>query len=166
MTTAGLNGDVLGSGLFGREATGISEKKVERKKWSTKKDPGLMQKTFPITQWDKHYSSLGSKRAPVSLKETEEKKLFKTDTKTYPTKKYEMSKWNERLATLQKQALISTDDSAKKIADKQLYDMMLQDTKKYTDMGPELSLRDLNRYQFRHNRPAGAVPVEKAGGGE
>ena len=77
-----------------------------------------------------------------------------------------MSKWDGRLAALQEKALISTDDSAKEITDKRLYDMILQDTRKYADMGVELSLRDLNRYQFRQNRSTGAVPVEKAGGGE
>jgi hypothetical protein len=163
MISSPLKGGIFGSGLFGREATGISEKKVPKKPWTSKKDPKLMQKTFPITAWDKHYSSLGGKRAAVSMTEKTDKEIFKTKTKRYPTKTYEMSKWNEQLAILQKKALISTDDSAKKIADKQLYGMMLQDTQKYSEMGPELSLRDLNRYQFRHNRSTGEVPVETAG---
>jgi hypothetical protein len=122
-----------------------------------------LHKTFPITQWDKHYSSLGAKRSTLSLKETKGKKLFKTETKTYPTKSYEMSEWNARLATLQKKARISTDDSVQEIADKKLYEMMLQDAEKYAELGAELSLRDLNRFQFRHNRSDGEVPVEQVG---
>ena len=163
LATASSQADILGSGVLNRKPTGIAEKRVDKKTWQSDKQTKLTQKKFPMTEWGKHYSSLGSKRSPLSLEESKDKKLYKTATKTYATKSYEMSQWNERMAVLQKQARISTDESVKDISDKQLYGMMLQDTQKYADMGTELSLRDLNRYQFRHNRSAGAVPVEQAG---
>jgi hypothetical protein len=47
--------------------------------------------------------------------------------------------------------------------DQKLYYMMLQDSQKYSDMAEDLSLRELNRYQFRRNRSDGDIPVEKAG---
>ena len=58
------------------------------------------------------------------------------------------------------------DDRAQLVADRQLYNMMLQDTERFRDMGDELSLRDLNRYQFRRNRTDAEIPVEQAGSGQ
>jgi hypothetical protein len=163
MTMPSVNAGIFGSGLFNRQASDISEKRVKLKTWQSEKQSKLLDKKFTMTEWGKHFSSLGSKRSNISLQESKNKKLFKTETKTYATKIYEMSQWNERMAALQKQARISTDDIVKDITEKQLYGMMLQDAEKYADMGEELSLRDLNRFQFRHNRSAGAVPVETVG---
>jgi hypothetical protein len=44
--------------------------------------------------------------------------------------------------------------------------MMLQDTRRFRDMADELSLQDINRYQFRRNHPGDRIPVEQAGSGE
>ncbi len=40
---------------------------------------------------------------------------------------------------------------------------MMQDAPHYREMKEELSLRDLNRFQFRRNRTDDGVPVKKAG---
>lgn len=145
------------------EATGVSQKRFTQKMWGNKEKSGLMDKSFPFKQWDSHYSSLGSKRSGISVSEGESKKEFKTQTKEFPMKDIEISKWGNRMADLEKDARISTDDSAKKIADQRLYGAMLQDTQQYEEMGKELSLRDINRYQFRKNHSPGAVPVSGAG---
>jgi hypothetical protein len=58
------------------------------------------------------------------------------------------------------------DDKAQLVADRQLYSMMLQDTRRFRDMADELSLQDINRYQFRRNHPGDRIPVEQAGSGE
>jgi hypothetical protein len=166
MTSAWLTGAPTVLDSYQKQASEVSDKRVKPRMWSNDKKPGLMQKKFPFKEWDSHYSSLGSKRAPISLKETSAKKRFKTEMKEFPTKEFEISEWDGRLAKLQRQARISTDDTAKKIADQQLYNMALQDSRKYEEMGVELSLRDINRYQFRHNRPDTAVPVRKAGAGQ
>ena len=70
------------------------------------------------------------------------------------------------MADLHRRAGIERDDRAQLVADRQLYNMMLQDTERFRDMGDELSLRDLNRYQFRRNRSDDGIPVEKAGSGD
>jgi hypothetical protein len=150
---------------YQKQATDVSGKRVKPRMWSNDRRPNLMQKRFPFKKWDSHFSSLGSKRAPIALTEKREKKRFKTKTIEFPNKAIEMSEWDGRLATLQRQAQISTDDSARKIADKQLYNMALQDIRQYQELGVKLSLRDINRYQFRHNRSNTAVPVRKAGAG-
>ena len=77
--------------------------------------------------------------------------------------RFEMSQWNEQLSDLHKKAGIEVDDKARLIADQKFYYMMLQDSKKYSDMADEVSLRELNRYQFRRNRSDSDIPVEKAG---
>jgi hypothetical protein len=74
-----------------------------------------------------------------------------------------MSHWNEQLSDLHKKAGIEMDDKARLVVDQKLYYMMLQDSQKYSDMAEDLSLRELNRYQFRRNRSDSDIPVEKAG---
>jgi hypothetical protein len=41
---------------------------------------------------------------------------------------------------------------------------MLQESKSFAETGETLSLRDINRFQFRQNRSDTAVPVRAAGG--
>jgi hypothetical protein len=43
---------------------------------------------------------------------------------------------------------------------------MLQESKSFAETGETLSLRDINRFQFRKNRSDTAVPVRAAGGGD
>ena len=58
---------------------------------------------------------------------------------------------------------LNLDDRAQLVTNQKLYQMLLQDRKKFGDLGKEVSLRDLNRYQFRRNRSDGNIPVNKAG---
>jgi hypothetical protein len=76
---------------------------------------------------------------------------------------FKMLQWNEQISDLHKKAGIEMDDKARLVADQKLYYMMLQDSQKYSGMAEELSLRELNRYQFRRNRSDSDIPVEKAG---
>ena len=149
--------------FVGKRATSVEGQRVEKKLWAQPDNNFLMNKTFPIEQWDKHFSSLGSKRAPISLTENKDKQLFKTRMLKQKMVRFEMSQWNEKLSDLHKKAGIEMDDKARLIADQKFYYMMLQDSKKYSDMADELSLRELNRYQFRRNRSDSDIPVEKAG---
>ncbi|MGJ8651630.1 MAG: hypothetical protein ACSHX8_00015 [Opitutaceae bacterium] len=146
-----------------KKNTSYMNQRITSKTWKSEENTQFTSKSFPIKEWDKHFSSVGSKRAAIEMNEGKDKKIFKTKTKEFPTKEYEMSGWNEKFTKLQGDARISTDDKARKIADRQLYNMMLQDTRKYNDLGVELSLRDLNRYQFRRNRSDEGVPTAKVG---
>lgn len=160
-----LHADSQALGLASRRADVVEDKRVEKRMWTQPQSNSIMNKRFPIEEWDKHFSSVGSKRAPISLQEGKEKAIFKTETLDRKEIDFDMSRWNDRMADLHKKAGIDTDDQAQLVADRQLYNMMLQDTRQYKDMGTELSLRDLNRYQFRRNRSDGEVPVEQAGSG-
>ena len=51
--------------FFGQKAERVEEKKVEKKLWARPENSPLRNKTFPIKEWNKHFSSLGSKRAPI-----------------------------------------------------------------------------------------------------
>ena len=149
--------------FVGKRAASVEKQRFEKKLWAQPQANSLMSKTFPIEQWDKHFSSLGSKRASISLTENKDKQLFKTSILKQKMIPFEMSQWNEKLSDLHKKAGIEMDDKTRLIADQKLYYMMLQDSKKYSDMSDELSLRELNRYQFRRNRSDSDIPVEKVG---
>ena len=75
----------------------------------------------------------------------------------------DISKWNGRLAKLEDKAQISTDKTSKQIEDKRMYETMMQTSKNYSETGETLSLRDINRFQFRQNRSNASVPVSEAG---
>ena len=152
--------------LFGQKADRVEEKKVEKKIWKQPETSDLQNKKFPIKEWDKHFSPLGSKRAPISVDAKEKKERFEVKVLERETVDFEMSRWNDRMADLHKRAGIQLDKKAQIVADRQLYDMMLQDRRSYRDLAGELSLRELNRFQFRRNRSAEGVPVQRAGESE
>lgn len=154
------------SGLVGRKAEGVEKKRVEKKLWTRPEASSLQDKTFPIKEWNKHFSSLGSKRAPIALREKDAKKRFDVEILERKTVDFEMSDWNKRMADLHQRAGIEMDKKAQLTADRKLYNMMLQDAPHYQELAEELSLRDLNRFQFRRNHSADSVPVQKAGSGE
>lgn len=161
-----LNGETPVVESYRKKEDEFSKKRFEQKQWSGTKKSDLGQKTFPLKQWDKHYSSLGSKKWDSSVKKVSEKQRFKSDKIEFPAKDIELSEWDGYLADLESRAQISTDQTARVIQDKRVYEMMLQQTENYKETGETLSLRDINRFQFRKNRPEGDVPVAQAGSGE
>lgn len=152
--------------FFSRKADRVEDQKVERQVWTSPVNSSLRDKTFPIKEWNKHFSSLGSKRAPIALDEKQKKERFEVKVLDRQTVDFDMSEWNERMANLHKRAAIQLDEKAQIAADRQIYNMMLQDRQSYREMAAELSLRDLNRFQFRRNRSPDTPLVQKAGGGE
>ncbi|WPJ95269.1 hypothetical protein SH580_17750 [Coraliomargarita algicola] len=161
VSLAEANSGRLGS--VSRRADSVENKRVEKQMWSQSQTNSMMNKSFPIEKWDKHYSSLGGKRSAISVSESKDKQMFQTKTFERKEISFEMSRWNDRMADLHKQAGIDMDARAQLVADKQLYYMMLQDSERFREMAEEVSLRDLNRYQFRRNHSDGDLPVEKAG---
>ncbi len=149
--------------FVGKRAASVEKQRFEKKLWAQPQANSLMSKTFPIEQWDKHFSSLGSKRAPISITESKDKQLFETKTLKQKMVRFKMSQLNEQLSDIYKKAGIEMDDKARLIADQKFYYMMLRDSKKYSEMADEVSLRELNRYQFRRNRSDSDIPIEKAG---
>jgi len=166
MTIAYLEANSRTVDFANRRADIVENQRVEKKLWAQPQSNSIMNKSFPIEQWDKHFSSVGSKRAPVSLTENREKQIFSTKTVDRKEISFEMSRWNERMTDLHKKAGIEMDDQAQLVADQQFYYMMLQDSQQFSSTGGEVSLRDLNRYQFRRNRSDGDIPVEQAGSGQ
>ncbi|WP_269526646.1 hypothetical protein [Coraliomargarita parva] len=152
-------------GLKESRAKSLTDSKIQKKDWGKQKNTSLMQKSFPLQEWGKHYSSLGNKKAPIAVTGQNEHKVFEKklqDKKTFQT---ELSRWNERMTQLHKDAGIEASTTAELVKDERLYQMMLQDTTRFSEMAETMSLRDLNRYQFRRNRPDGEVPVQRAGAG-
>ena len=166
MTASYLEANSRTLGFANRRADQVENKRVEKQLWAQPKGSRMMDKTFPIKEWNKHFSSLGAKRAPISVDDTKDKKLFRTEKLDRKNFNVKMSRWNERMADLHKRAGIELDQRAQLIADRQFYNMMLQDTRQFSSMAEEVSLRDLNRYQFRRNRSDDSVPVERAGAGQ
>lgn len=165
LAAASLQANTRDLDIAARRADRLGNKRVVKQMWTQPQGNSLTNKRFPIEQWDKHYSSVGSKRSPISMQENAEKKMFRS--KTFERKKidFEMSRWNERVVDLHQKAGIKMDDQARLAADQQLY-RMLQNTQQFSEMGDEVSLRDVNRFQFRRNRSDEAIPVQAAGAGQ
>jgi hypothetical protein len=161
-----LDAGLFGLDFVGRKADRVQDKRVEKKIWSRPEGSTLTDKSFPIKEWNKHFSGLGSKRAPITMSEKGKKERFKVEMLDRKTVDFDMSRWNERMADLHKRAGIQMDDKAQIAADHKLYGMMMQDARQYRELGDKLSLRDINRYQFRRNRSSDEVPMQKAGSDE
>lgn len=168
MTVAYLHGQNSALELATRKADSIADQRYDKKIWGQKGTKAFTKKTISLKEWDKNFSSIGSKRSSIAMEEGKDKKLFQTQIKTFENKdfKMEISRWNEKMKDLHKSAGIKMDDKAQLIADQKLYSEMLKDSKSFSDMAEEVSLRDLNRYQFRRNRSDEAIPVKKAASSE
>ena len=153
----------FGLDFVGRKADRAEEKRVEKKLWTRPEGSSLTEKSFPIKDWNKHFSVLGAKRAPITMSAKEKKERFKVDILDRKTTKFEMSRWNEHMTDLHKRAKIQMDERAQIAADHQLYNRMMHDAREYRELADTLTLRDINRYQFRRNRTSDEVPTQKAG---
>lgn len=142
----------------------MSRQQFEKRSWRGGGDSNLAGKRFRFSEWDHHFSSIGSRRAPVSVGEMREKEIFRTSVKRHPVLPREFSRWNSELVDLHRQAGIQMDARARAFADRKAYGEALDEAETYAATGEKLSLRELNRYQFRRNRQQGEVPVQAAGG--
>lgn len=163
-----LNGETAVVEVYKQQEKELSKRRFEQEKWSGGQQSDLTRETFSFEHWNKHYSSLGSKKWDSSVEKTSEKKRFKTETADFfkKNKKIEFSEWQHYLVDLESKAQISTDKTARIIQDRRIYAMMLQQAENYKDTGELLSLREINRFQFRKNRSDNDVPTTKAGSGE
>lgn len=153
-------------GLSGRRADRIENQRFDKKLWQQPESNSLMEKRFPLKEWDKHFSPVGTKRAPIAVVGQGDRAIFETNRINRKEVSFEMARWNERMADLHKKAGIEMSDEADMIASRQMYSALLRDSQQFSEMGEELSLRDINRYQFRRNRADGELPVQRAGAGE
>ena len=96
-------------------------------------------------------------------KQTLKQKSYEYNKLSFVINEKKLSQLSGRLALLKTQARMSTDDRYDAIEDRRMYAMMLQSAQQYREMRKQLSLRELNRFQFRRNRQADGVPIEKAG---
>ena len=149
----------------GRQASTIQGKRVSMQQWDSGKKLSLTDKRLTYQGWSKHFSSIGSKRAPIELKAKEQPTITKS-RKEYSVRTRKMSPMDGERAGLEKEARISTKDEPLLLRDVETYAMMLQGAAFEEEMGRQLSLRDLNRFQFRRNRSDASVPVKQAGSGE
>ncbi|MFP4261436.1 MAG: hypothetical protein ACLFS1_10195 [Opitutales bacterium] len=149
--------------FVGGRADRVENKRFEKKMWNRPEHSPLQKKSFPIEKWDKHFSPLGAKRAPIETKGSFGKERFETKLMERETVDFDMSRWNEKMVDLHERAGIETSEEARLASDHQLYNRMLGEARQYRNLGEKLSLRDINRYQFRNNRPDGDIPSRRAG---
>ena len=75
-----------------------------------------------------------------------------------------MASIDQNLEDLYREAGIDLSEQARLVENRRLYQRVLQDTKQtFEALKEELSLRDINRFQFRRNRTDAGVPVQAAG---
>lgn len=82
-----LRAEILAVNTYNKRATNLSKKQFKHKIWTNNQKSDLMQKSFAFKQWDSHYSSLGSKKSSIIVKESKDKKHFKTNLVKFSTKK-------------------------------------------------------------------------------
>lgn len=158
-----LNAQELSS--LNQKATGVTSKKWSSFQWSgTSTTSEFSEQRFPTPRWGKRSSRLGSKRAGRTFDKRFDRKLLGRKTKSYKKLEREMSRLHQDLSSIFERAGIQTDQRSEEISNQALYSMMLQSTRKYEEIAEKVSLRDINRFQFRRNRSDGAIPVEQLSG--
>lgn len=150
--------------MAGRTASASESQRITKNKISPDRKSALTEKTFPIDAWTKHFSSLGGKRAQIEMSSKDSKtvsfELISPEVKAQPT-----SRMNDKAARFRKTSRVQTTDSARIAEERQVFSMQLQNATLFRELGKHLSLRDINRFQFRQNRDSGSIPTQKAGAG-
>lgn len=153
-------------GKLGKQVSSVAEKRFERQSWSGGKDRSpLGKKSFHMKEYDKHYSSLGSRKAPAGLSKKLDRKKFDTpQVVTHKRLPHKESRWSRRESDISKRSRIETSQKAALLQERQLYQAILQDTPQaYADLAEELSMKDINRFAFRRNRSREAPEATAAG---
>jgi len=152
------------------KAERIENKRFESKRFDRRMNKNFMNKSFPIEKWEKHFSPLGQKRAPVGMDDRwgrrSEFEADVRDEREMARWNERMSRWNERMADLRREARIDTGDQANGFEDAQRFSWALMQRPDFESLRDKLSLSELNRYQFRRNRSTETVPVKKPDSGE
>ncbi len=155
-----------GVSFTGQRADRIEQKQVPIQRADMGGTSRLQDQRFGIEEWRKQFSPLGQRRA--GMDPSQESRLaqrrFETDVVTMPEQVYGMARHNQRMADLRERAHVDTDDRAWRFERAPRTMMDLQNVKHFTDQVKEADLRDINRFQFRRNRPEG-IPTEAAGRG-
>lgn len=143
------------------------EQRVPKQSWQGGSRISPKEKSFELKTWEKHFSPWGSKRSEVGGQKN------KLSQKKFPKRSFEsgqkkfkksMATIDQNLEDLYREAGIDLSEQARLVENRQLYQRVLQDTKqRFEALKEELSLRDINRFQFRRNRTDDGVPVQAAG---
>lgn len=151
---------------LGKTATSVSEKRFQRQIWKggDEKSP-LGRKSFHMKEYDKHYSSLGSRKASSEIRKKMDHKAYTSpEVVSHKRLSKKMSRWSRRPLTLEERSRIETSQKSELLRDRQMYQAILQDTPQaYADLAKELSMKDINRFAFRRNRSKEAPGVTAAG---
>ena len=153
---------------LGKQVTSVSEKKFKREAWQGGKQLSpLGKKSFHMKEYDKHYSSLGSRKASSDFdKRFKRKEYDSPEVVSYERVPRKMSRWSGRQAKLKKESLIKTSQRDTVTRERQLYQAILQDTPQaYADMADKLSMKDINRFAFRRNHSKETPKATVAGQG-
>ncbi len=155
-----------GVSFAGQRADRIEQKQVPIQRAEMGGTSLLQDQRFGIEEWRKQFSPLGQRRAGIDPNQENRlaQRRFETEVVTMPEQVYGMARHNQRMADLRERAHVDTDDRAWRFERAPRTLMDLQNVKHFTDQVKEADLRDINRFQFRHNRPEG-IPTEAAGRG-
>lgn len=140
----------------GSNVRGMDMKKMEMA-------PGF-DNTITLDKWNKRFSPLGQRRAPMQVEGSFDTKMIEPEMKEYEVIDREMSIWNEREAYFESWGRMMERDRVGKYEDAPVA-RVSREAPRFEDFGEQLDLQELNRFQFRSNRSDG-LPVQRVGTGD
>jgi len=116
-------------------------------------------------QWDKSFSRLGQKQAPKDFQQAEpasDRKRFRSPGRVdYPTTEFGRAGMDGQAANLRNIDQLKEMALVQKYRDANVVQVGDQ-SQLFSELAEEADLQQINRYQFRQNRPDG-IPVQRAG---
>jgi len=137
------------------------------KLFGSKTNSRISSKRIHVSQIPFHYSRFGGKRFPVNRVEILERREFPATTLTFPTvHRGARVGANGRSAFANASKVSSTSTMAQEFRD-QYHESLDKRVEQWMEKVNNLSMADVNRYQFRRGRSTTpGFPVQKAGGQE
>lgn len=151
---------------LGKQVSSVAEKRFERSTWrGGKQRSPLGKKSFHMKEYNKHYSSLGSRKASSDFHKKVDRKAYDSPgVVTHKRVSRKMSGWSRRLSDVSKPSRIETGQEADLLRERRFYQAILQDTPQaYADLAEKLSMKEINRFAFRRNRSPETPEATAAG---
>ncbi len=154
-----------------KRADRLGDQRVPLQTRDIQRAEGFTSERFEITEWDKRFSTLGSRRANLGFDKDDKKaadmpRYRLPDLREFEVREPRLANLDGKEAQLDNFGRMKEKNLVEKFRGEPILVLDLQ-AEAMTEAVNDLSLQDINRYQFRRNRSSeSGLPVQPAGSGD
>lgn len=133
--------------------SGVIDKRVPIQRSDIQRNERVEAKRFPMKQWHAEFNSIGKRRAPIDMKESQQKTMIQPnviDMKTFDRK---IAPQSGKMADVRNFDFVKENRMVEEYQDAEVVTVEEMSRPASPNEGKEISMRDLNRFSFQRNHP-------------